>query len=100
VTLVAFLGVNPALLPRWAVYLGRISYGLYVYHVFALDLMNKWLMPHAAFMSAPLYFLKGSLSLGLIFLMAALSYRFFETPFLKMKRRYTVIESQPIQVTN
>jgi hypothetical protein len=29
--------------------------------------------------------------------MAALSYRFFETPFLRMKKGYAVIESQPIE---
>jgi peptidoglycan/LPS O-acetylase OafA/YrhL len=37
------------------------------------------------------------LPLGLTFAAAALSYRYFETPFLKMKRRHSVIESQPIQ---
>jgi len=29
-------------------------------------------------------------------MMAALSYRFFETPFLKMKKHHAVIESQPV----
>jgi len=29
--------------------------------------------------------------------MAVLSYRYFETPFLKMKKRHAIIESQPIQ---
>jgi peptidoglycan/LPS O-acetylase OafA/YrhL len=33
----------------------------------------------------------------LTILMAALSYRYFETPFLKMKKRHSVIQSQPIQ---
>jgi peptidoglycan/LPS O-acetylase OafA/YrhL len=28
--------------------------------------------------------------------MASLSYRYFETPFLKLKKRHAVIESQPI----
>jgi hypothetical protein len=28
--------------------------------------------------------------------MAVLSYRYLETPFLKMKKRHAVIESQPI----
>jgi peptidoglycan/LPS O-acetylase OafA/YrhL len=44
----------------------------------------------------PIYLLNLFLCLGLTILMAAVSYRFFETPFLKMKRRHTVIESQPI----
>jgi peptidoglycan/LPS O-acetylase OafA/YrhL len=45
-------------------------------------------------------FLAAGLSIGLPFgltvLIATLSYRYFETPFLKMKKRHAVIESQPI----
>jgi peptidoglycan/LPS O-acetylase OafA/YrhL len=41
-----------------------------------------------------------SLTLGLTILIAALCYRYFETPFLKMKKRHSVIESQPIQGDN
>jgi peptidoglycan/LPS O-acetylase OafA/YrhL len=35
-------------------------------------------------------------TLALTILMAALSYRYFETPFLKMKKRHAIIDSQPI----
>lgn len=98
--LIAFLGVDPKLLPRWAVYLGRISFGLYVYHEFVLYIMDNWLMPHVASMTGPLYFLKGGLSLGLVFLLASLSYRYFETPFLKMKKRHAFIDSQPVSGTS
>ena len=35
------------------------------------------------------------LPLGLNVLMAALSFRYFVTPFLKMKKRHSVIESDP-----
>jgi peptidoglycan/LPS O-acetylase OafA/YrhL len=94
--LVAFLGINPRLLPAWVVYLGRISFGLYVYHEFALSILNTRLMPHGASVGGPLFLLKGGITLGLTILMAALSYRYFETPFLKMKKRHAVIESQPI----
>jgi peptidoglycan/LPS O-acetylase OafA/YrhL len=41
-----------------------------------------------------------ALSLGLTILLAALSYRYIETPFLKLKRRHAVIESQPIAGAN
>jgi peptidoglycan/LPS O-acetylase OafA/YrhL len=34
--LAAFLGIDPRLFPRWAIYMGRISFGLYVYHRFAI----------------------------------------------------------------
>jgi peptidoglycan/LPS O-acetylase OafA/YrhL len=94
--LVAFLGVNPRLLPGWAVYLGRISYGLYVYHLFALYIANHLLIGHLASIASPLFFLKAVVTLGLNILMAATSYHFFELPFLKMKKRHTVIESEPI----
>lgn len=94
--LVAFLGVIPRMLPGWAIYLGRISFGLYVYHRFAAYLTSKLLIGHLASFRSPIYFLKGVLALGLTVLLAALSYRFFETPFLKLKKRHAVIESQPV----
>jgi peptidoglycan/LPS O-acetylase OafA/YrhL len=102
--IVAFMGVRAALLPNWAIYLGRISYGLYVYHLFAISLMNHLIIRRVADLNdpalnvfkGPIYLLNLFLCLGLTILMAAVSYRFFETPFLKMKRRHTVIESQPI----
>jgi peptidoglycan/LPS O-acetylase OafA/YrhL len=94
--IVAFLGVNPRLLPAWAIYLGRISFGLYVYHEFAIYLSYSIFGHHVSF-SSPAYYLKAVLAIGLTFSMAALSYRYFETPFLKMKKRHAVIESQPIE---
>lgn len=103
--LAASLGVSSKLLPGWAIYLGRISFGLYVYHEFAIFIVNRipissilnqanLIYPLYAFLSAVLTI---GLPLGLTLLAAALSYRYFETPFLKMKKRYSVIESQPIQ---
>jgi len=106
--LIAFLGVSPELLPRWAIYLGQISFGLYVFHEFALGLVRHLplarlglgkipICPLRVFLSAGLTLV---LPLGLTILMAALSYRYFETPFLKMKKRHAIIESQPIAGTS
>jgi peptidoglycan/LPS O-acetylase OafA/YrhL len=95
--LLAFLGANPKFLPGWAVYFGRISFGLYVYHQFALDTAYH-LLGHGAQVSIRVRILRVGLSFGLTILMAAVSYRYFETPFLKMKKRHSVIESQPIAV--
>jgi peptidoglycan/LPS O-acetylase OafA/YrhL len=102
--LAASLGVTSKLLPGWAIYLGRISFGLYVYHSFAIFIVRD--IPIHSFLNHanliyPLYaFLSFVLTVGsplvLTLLMAALSYRYFETPFLKMKKRHSVIESQPI----
>jgi peptidoglycan/LPS O-acetylase OafA/YrhL len=94
--LIAFLGVSRRMLPGWAIYLGRISYGLYVYHLFAAYLTSKLMIGHLASYKSPIYLLKGVLALGLTVVLAALSYRYFETPFLKMKKRHSVIESQPV----
>jgi peptidoglycan/LPS O-acetylase OafA/YrhL len=102
--LVAFLGVRSTLLPGWAIYLGRISFGLYVYHEFAIYLTDRLINRHLAStkdgiinsLKGPIYLLSVGIALGLTVLFAALSYRYFETPFLKMKKRHSVIQSQPI----
>jgi peptidoglycan/LPS O-acetylase OafA/YrhL len=93
--LVAFLGLNPALLPGWAVYLGRISFGLYVFHGLAHVLIFG-IFAQITFYRAPMYLLKICASFALTVLMATLSYRFFEAPFLRMKRRHAIIESRPV----
>jgi peptidoglycan/LPS O-acetylase OafA/YrhL len=36
------------------------------------------------------------LSLLLTFAMAALSYRYFESPFFRLKQRFTRVESRPV----
>lgn len=78
--------------PRWAhcrqlIFLGRISYGLYVFH----DLSN--------FLSAklPLGFAPNMI-LSLLFTMgiASLSYYCLEAPFLRLKERFTHIASRPV----
>lgn len=93
--LAAFLGVNRELLPGWVIYLGRISFGLYVYHKFAIFIVRNILGRHVS-LFGPIFILKGAVTLGLTALMAAASYRYLETPFLKMKKRHSVIESQPV----
>jgi peptidoglycan/LPS O-acetylase OafA/YrhL len=106
--LLAFLGINPKLLPRWAIYLGRISFGLYVYHGFALGFVHHHLPAGLGIARISYYPLKILLTLGLTIglpfaltiLIATISYRYFETPFLKMKKRHSVIESQPIAGTD
>ena len=102
--LIAFLGVDSKLLPGWTIYLGRISFGLYVYHEFALYFSSKTLTMYLESVEIQNYALKVLravsvevlLPLALTVLAAILSYRFFETPFLKIKKRHALIESQPI----
>jgi peptidoglycan/LPS O-acetylase OafA/YrhL len=60
-------------------YLGKISFGLYVFHVAALRIAGSAVM-----------------GLALTVLAAALSYRFLEAPFLRWKGRLARVESRPI----
>lgn len=77
------------------VWLGQISYGLYVFHEFGLGLI-RWLEGRLpAFIPEP--------SLVLILLgpattvaLASASYYFFERPFLRLKHRWTRVPSRPV----
>ena len=85
--LVAVLQTNSRLLTvppfTWLVYLGRISYGLYVFHLFALALVAKQLVFPLGFESRLL------VSFLLTVLLAAVSYRALEQPFLRLKQRFS-----------
>jgi peptidoglycan/LPS O-acetylase OafA/YrhL len=90
----AFLGA-PAdgltfLTNRTLLYFGRISYGLYVFHYAALCVV-KYAFLHFAGDCRP--GIRFAFALPLTILLAAPSYRWFEHPFLKLKRRFTHVES-------
>jgi len=69
------------------VYLGRISYGLYVFHLMVIALV----LFHFKLWPVPL-----TLSFGLTLGLAALSYALLERPFLRLKARFTYIRSAPV----
>jgi peptidoglycan/LPS O-acetylase OafA/YrhL len=77
----------------WLVYLGRISYGLYVFHLFALALvMNMAFIPG---LGIPLNFeLRILLALLLCVAWASASYRLLELPFLRLKERFRPKDNQ------
>jgi len=94
--LVAVIGAPAAgvraLTNSWLTYLGRISYGLYVYH--AAGLLVAWhLFRGNSVKMYAAYAISGFL-LTVIF--SAISYRWLESPFLKMKERFAVVRSRPI----
>jgi peptidoglycan/LPS O-acetylase OafA/YrhL len=101
--LLAFLGIDSKLLPGWVIYLGRISFGLYIFHDFALYTVEQFplsplmadSMKHHLLELCLRVGLKVGLPLVLTFLMAAISYRYLETPFLQMKKRHAAIVSGP-----
>ena len=90
--LIAVLCSRPMLDKSFLVYLGRISYGLYVFHVLAL-MCSDYLMPNFT-VSAGRLALHGLLALTLTVALAAASYRWLETPFLKLKQRFTHVLSR------
>jgi len=88
-----FCMIGPVHMPDWATNLGRISYGLYVFHSLAIDLaaalIRRIHIPCSGALSA-------ALALALTILAAKLSYAWLESPFLRIKRQFEVIHSKPI----
>lgn len=75
------------------VYLGKISYGLYVYHVLGL-MVSDYAVPQAE-ASLPRYLMRDAVALSLTIGFAAASFRWLETPFLGVKQRFTHVPSRP-----
>lgn len=71
--------------PAWLRYLGKISYGLYVFHKFCLD--------HAT--RTHNWAANAALALAATIVCAAVSYRFLEKPFLRLKDRFEFVHSRP-----
>ncbi len=83
--------VSRALSIRPLRYLGKISFGLYVYHVFCIAAGKK-----IASALAPGNWWVASLSAAaLTVATAALSYQFFERRFLVVKERFAAVKSRP-----
>lgn len=75
-------------------WLGKISYGLYVWHLLCLNLTTAWLL--RPFGVARWYGLKFVTVLIVTILVSALSYYLYEQWFLRLKRRYTYVENRPV----
>jgi peptidoglycan/LPS O-acetylase OafA/YrhL len=93
-TLGSTSGLAAPLRSRPLVYLGRISYGLYVWHQVGL-LIGSWLFPdHDT--SARQWAARIAVGLVATTALAAASYQWLEMPFLRLKqRRFTVVASRP-----
>jgi len=104
--LLAVLGVNSRRIPTPMISLGKISFGLYVFHETAFLLIDEaqkhfalltpsiltWSSQHS--MMALL--LNKLFALDATILLAMFSYRFWEKPFLCLKGRVTWIQSRTI----
>jgi peptidoglycan/LPS O-acetylase OafA/YrhL len=78
---------------RNLVYLGRISYGLYVFHVLGL-LISDYVVPSQT-ASLARYAVRVAVAFAMTVTLAAMSYRWLETPFLTLKQRFTHVLSRP-----
>ena len=65
------------------------------FHVLALDIVVHIFPHHVAVASGAMLF-KGAAALGITMLLASLSYRFFESPFLRLKKRFEIVKSRPV----
>ena len=72
---------NQFLAQRWLVYLGTISYGLYVYHYIIVWIINHLLAGQPAFLQA-------SSSFIITIAVSAMSYELMEKRFINMKDKY------------
>lgn len=89
--LLAFVGSPMRLLRnRVLIYLGKISYGLYVIHLFGLFCAGRLIHP------STIWGVVWQALAGLILtiLLAAASYRWLEGPFLRLKERLAHVESR------
>jgi peptidoglycan/LPS O-acetylase OafA/YrhL len=105
--LLAMLGTksfNPSsALARCLIYLGKISYGLYVYNpiartlalVFLLRVVNRMVMA-AGWAPWTAWLVYVLLAFGLNLALAAASYRWLEAPFLRLKERFARIPSRAV----
>jgi peptidoglycan/LPS O-acetylase OafA/YrhL len=100
--LLAVLGIPESYVPRWLSYLGRISYGLYIFHSLLFHLVfeagEHWMPRRLVALYVPASVVPAfgtTLVLVLCIASAALSYRYFERPFLKLKQRFTFVHSRP-----
>jgi peptidoglycan/LPS O-acetylase OafA/YrhL len=74
------------------IYLGKISYGLYVVHEFGRFCASR--LVHAS--TPPGVLAQSAVGLAFTIAIAAASYRWLESPFLRLKERFAYVRSRPI----
>ena len=100
-TVLVFLGFLGAPLTSKVgglLYLGKISYGLYIFHLpvmLLLEYAALRLLRHHVLLPHEINLLAFIFGLPLTILISHLSYKYFEMPFLKLKERFEIVRSRP-----
>jgi len=77
----------------YCVQLGRMSYGLYVFHGAALAVASRIVPPGPDIVFWPVLII---VAFGLTLAFSVASYRWLESPFLRLKKNYEVVKSAPV----
>ena len=86
---------NIGLFRRCMVHLGRISYGLYVFHGVCLTVASRIVSRSGGGHPRMHWFVRDTTALVLTVLVAECSYHVLELPFLLLKERFSTIKSGP-----
>ena len=98
----SLLGISSKYLPNPLIYLGRISFGMYIVHITIYWVIYRIFKDELVLVSDKMGLAnwKNELGLVLAFMItvsfATLSYHFFEKPFLRLKNRFTFIPSREL----
>jgi peptidoglycan/LPS O-acetylase OafA/YrhL len=98
VTFFAFFWSDPKLALRPLIYLGKISFGLYVFHVMVIYGV-EWCAGRLGFPATghlSYVIVNLGLALALTIVTATLSYEFYEKRFLVLKDRFAIVHSRAV----
>lgn len=90
---IVFASIGVQLRLRALEYLGKISYGLYVYHLMCIWIAGRFLLVGDGALQM---LMRQATALGLTILVSAVSYSLLEKPFLKLKRKFAYVQSRPV----
>jgi peptidoglycan/LPS O-acetylase OafA/YrhL len=98
--LLSALGLEIRVIPKSLIYLGKISYGLYVFHQLALEMASYCMNHILGLRSGTSHIAYGighlGIGLGITIVMAWVSYQYFEMPFLHWKESFTIVRSRTV----
>lgn len=95
-------GVERKYLISQFIYLGRISYGMYIFHITTFYLVYYIFRSELGFVYKLIGIEEWGNNIGFLLAFVAtigismMSYNFFERPFLQLKKRFTIIQSRDI----